>query len=93
MRLLRRRAITQGLFGGSRGWLLFGGLAWVGRWFRNLFGTPEPTLRYSGDVGAGDRFVLVHEADSPLQKKKQAKKDAKVAKKDAKAARKAARRS
>lgn len=89
--ILRRNAITKGVFGGSRGWLVMGGMVWVGRWFKNLFGTGEPTTRYVSAVGPGERLVFVHEPDSPLVQRKAAKRSAKAADRATKAAAAAAR--
>ena len=92
MAYLRRKAVLGGLFGGDRKWLVWGGLAWGGHWLRRIFGAGEPTVRYTGDVGPGQRVVLVHEPEGPLQQRKKAKKAAKAAKKQRKAAAAEARR-
>lgn len=84
MRMLRRRAITQGLFGGNSFWMAFGGLAWVFRWIGRLLGVSEPTPKYTQVIEAGDRFVMVHEAEGPLKQKKLAKREQKAAKRDVK---------
>lgn len=86
MRMLRRRAITQGLFGGNSFWMAFGGLAWVFRWVGRLLGVSEPTPKYTQVIEAGDRFVMVHEAEGPLKQKKLAKREQKTAKRDVKRA-------
>ncbi len=81
MAFLRRKAILAGVLGGNRKWLIWGGAAWVFHWIGRIFGGAEPTPKYTQEVGAGERLVVVHEPLSPLAIKKAAKKARKAAKK------------
>lgn len=88
MAFLRRKAIYAGLLGGNRKWMAWGGAAWVAHWIGNLFGEGEPQAKYTQEVGAGERIVVLHDPVSPLAAKKAVKADRKAAKKaDRKAAR------
>ena len=96
MAFARRKAIYSGVFGGNRRWLAIGGLAWMFHWIGRLFGVGDPSPVYTEQLDAGQRFVVVHEPDSPRVKRKRAKAAAKTERRDNKAARredKAARRS
>lgn len=86
MRFLRRKAVLAGVLGGNRKWLVWGGMAWVFHWLGQIFGGGEAKPRYTQQIGAGERVVVVHEPLSPLQKKKAAKKEIKQARKAAKKA-------
>ncbi|MGI9623199.1 MAG: hypothetical protein ACR2PK_10215, partial [Acidimicrobiales bacterium] len=82
----------SGIFGGSRKWLLIGGLAWVYHWLDRLITGGDPTPRYTRDLGAGERVFVIHEPVSPREVKMQAKKAAKEERRAAKDQRKAAKR-
>jgi hypothetical protein len=73
MAYLRRRAIMSGLLGGNRTWLLWGGLAWALHWLGRILGGGDATPRYTQELGAGERIVVVHESKSPRELKKAAK--------------------
>lgn len=88
MAFARRKAIYAGVLGGSRKWLVFGGAAWVFHWMGSLFGVGEAKPRYTQEVSAGERIVVVHEPLSPLAVKKARKK---AAREERKAAKKSAR--
>ncbi len=88
MAFLRRKAIFAGVLGGSRKWLAWGGAAWVFHWLGSLFGVGEAKPRYTEEVAAGERVVVIHEPLSPLGAKKATKK---AARQERKAAKKAAR--
>jgi hypothetical protein len=42
--LLRRKAVTKGLFGGNRGWMAVGAALWGPRLMRKLFGRNEEII-------------------------------------------------
>ena len=88
-RFMRRRAIYSGLFGGNRTWLAIGGLAWVMRWVRSLFGAGDPQTVYLEELKPGQRLVVSHpgsDRDRAKSARKQSKKADKASKKADKAA-------
>lgn len=87
MAFARRKAIYAGLLGGNKRWLTIGGAAWVAHWIGRIFGAGEPLPKYTQEIGAGERVVVLHEPLSPLAVKKAGKKAQKQARKQAKQAR------
>ncbi len=87
MIFLRRKAILAGVLGGSRRWLAWGGLAWVLHWLSRVFGGGSPTPRYTRELKAGERLVVVHEPESPAARKRAVKAARKQARKAARSAR------
>lgn len=87
MIFLRRRAILSGLFGNSRRWLMVGGAAWVLHWIGRLFSGPDPSPRYTRELKAGERVIVIHEPESPAARKRARKRAAKAARKAARSAR------
>lgn len=73
MRLLRRRAVTAGLLGGSRFWLVAGGAAWMAHWAGRVLGTSEPRPVYTEELGAGERIVIAHLPLTPRAEAKAAR--------------------
>lgn len=59
--LARRRAIIDGVFGGSRRWLLLGGLAWALQAYR-WASTRTPEVVYRTELAPGETLVLTREA-------------------------------
>lgn len=90
MIFLRRKAILAGVLGGNRKWLVWGGMAWVLHWLGQLFGAGDPKPKYTREIGAGERVIVLHEPLSPAQVKKAEKKAARAQRKAAKAERRAA---
>ncbi len=86
MAYARRKAIYAGILGGNRRWLTIGGAAWVAHWLGRIFGQGEPLPKYTQEIGAGERVVVVHEPLSPLAEKKAEKRARKQAAKAARAA-------
>lgn len=84
MAFLRRKAVFAGVLGGNRKWLVWGGAAWVFHWLGALFGAGEAKPRYTQEVPAGERVVVVHEALSAHGVKKAEKKAARAQRKAAK---------
>ena len=60
VRLIKRRALIKGVFGGDRTWLVLGSVVWIGGRIKALFGFGEPEPVYTEEVSSGDRVVLVH---------------------------------
>ena len=83
MAFARRKAIYAGLLGGNRRWLTIGGAAWVAHWIGRVLGAGEPLPKYTQEIGAGERIVIVHEPLSPLAMKKADKKAEKAARRAA----------
>jgi hypothetical protein len=61
IRIIKRKAILKGLFGGDRKWLALGGIVFVGGRIRSLLGFGDPQPVYIEDLAAGDRVVVAHE--------------------------------
>jgi hypothetical protein len=55
--MARRRAITEGVLGGNRRWLVLGGLAWALRAYRYA-STREPEVVYRAELRPGETLVL-----------------------------------
>jgi len=66
---VRRRALTKGLFGGSRPWLLLGIAAWT---FRGLQWAlrPEPKVVYRSRLDVGETIVLRNEPAPPTRRQR-----------------------
>lgn len=60
VRLIKRKGLISGLFGGNKGWLALGGTVWFFGKVRELigFGEPEPVLMR--ELKPGERLVLAH---------------------------------
>jgi hypothetical protein len=73
---LRRRALTKGVFGGSRPWLLLGIAAWTLRGLQWAL-RPSPTTVYRGKLEVGETIVITHDPAPPTrrQRRKQRKAD------------------
>ena len=59
--IARARAITDGVFGGSRKWLVLGGLAWAVRAFQ-WASAKETSVVYQAELKPGETLVLAREA-------------------------------
>ena len=60
----RRRALTDGLFGGSRRWIVLGGLAWALRAYQWAT-TKEEQVVYSAELRPGETLVLARQPEKP----------------------------
>lgn len=71
---LRRRALTRGVFGGSRPWLFLGIAAWTLRGLQWAL-RPSPTTVYRGKLEVGETIVITHDPAPPTrrQRRKQLK--------------------
>jgi hypothetical protein len=72
---LRRRALTKGLFGGSRVWLFLGIAAWSVRALKWAL-RPDPKTVYKGRLLVGETVVLTHEPAAPTRRKRRKAKKA-----------------
>lgn len=59
--MARRRAITEGVFGGNRRWLVLGGLAWALRAYQ-WASTRQPEVVYRAELQPGETLVLTRDA-------------------------------
>ncbi len=59
--MARRRAITDGVFGGNRKWLVLGGLAWALRAFQWASARDQEVV-YRAELQPGETLVLAREA-------------------------------
>ena len=60
---LRRQAIVRGLVGGSRGWLVLGGVAWGIRLLRRFASTRRLRTVLTEELRPGERLVITHLSD------------------------------
>jgi hypothetical protein len=67
--LARRHAIERGLLGGSRTWLLLGGLAWAIRAMRWAL-KPAPTTVFNERLDVGETLVITHEPARPSRRQR-----------------------
>lgn len=67
--MARRRAITDGVFGGSRKWLVLGGLAWALRAYQ-WASTREPEVVYRAELAPGETLVLARQSPPPTHRQK-----------------------
>lgn len=66
---VRRRALTKGLFGGSRPWLLLGIAAWTVRGLQWALRS-EPKIVYRSRLEVGETIVLRNEPPLPTRRKR-----------------------
>jgi hypothetical protein len=66
---VRRRALTKGLFGGSRPWLLLGIAAWTFRGIQWAL-RPEPKVVYRSRLDVGETIVLRNEPPTPTRRQR-----------------------
>lgn len=70
MRLIKRKGLTAGLFGGDSKWLAIGGLVWAAGKVRSGLGFGDPEPVYIEDLKPGQRLVIAH---SEPRKKRRSK--------------------
>jgi len=66
---LRRRAVTRGLFGGSRPWLLLGIAAWTVRGLQWAL-RPAPTTVYRRKLDVGESIIIRHDPAPPTRRQR-----------------------
>jgi len=66
---VRRRALTKGLFGGSRPWLILGIAAWTVRGLQWAL-RPEPKVVYRRKLEVGETILLSNEAPPPTRRQR-----------------------
>lgn len=57
---LRRQAIRRGVFGGSRAWLVFGGLAWGIRLLSRVASTRRLRTVLTEELHTGESVLISH---------------------------------
>lgn len=67
--MARRRAITDGVFGGSRKWLVLGGLAWALRAYQWAT-TREPEVVYRAELAPGETLILARQEPRPSRRQR-----------------------
>lgn len=60
VRLIKRKGLVSGLFGGSSGWLALGGTVWFFGKVREFLGFGEPETVLVKEIKSGERLVLAH---------------------------------
>lgn len=63
---LLRQAFRRGVLGGSRPWLVMGGVALGLRVLRKVTGS-EPEVVYSEELGPGESLVIAHQRDATMK--------------------------
>lgn len=71
--LLRRKFVTDGVFGGNRIWLLLGGVFVLASKVRELLGPRQPKPVYIEELQPGQRIVIAH-SEAVKKKKRKRKK-------------------
>jgi hypothetical protein len=65
----RRKAITEGLFGGNKRWLVLGSLAWGLRAYQYAT-TRDERVVYAAELKPGETLVLRRQAPKKQKKRK-----------------------
>ena len=65
----RRKAITEGVFGGNKRWLVLGSLAWALRAYQYA-AARESTVVYKAELRPGETLVLARQAPRTKGKQK-----------------------
>ena len=60
---VRRQAIRRGVMGGSRAWLILGGLAWGFRLLRRVASTRRLRAVLTEELRPGESLVITHLPD------------------------------
>ena len=66
LRFLLRQGFQRGVLGGSRRWLMLGGVALGVKVLRKLSGS-EPEVVYSEKLAPGESLVIAHERDATMK--------------------------
>lgn len=70
VRLIKRKGLLSGVFGGNRVWLALGGIVWAGGKVRRLFGFGDPAPVFAEEIKPGERFVVAHAEPSRRRRRK-----------------------
>jgi hypothetical protein len=70
--LVRRTAISKGLLGGSRGWMVLGGVFWVATFLRRTIGKNEVIV--ASEVLRPGEFVTIRTLAPPSRAQRKAAK-------------------
>ena len=62
LKLLLRQGFRRGVLGGSRPWMVVGGVALAVRVLRKVSGG-EPEVAYCEELGPGETLVIAHERE------------------------------
>lgn len=65
MAIIQRRALRDGLLGGNRKWLFWGGAAWLLHTLRNSLGEGQPRPVHVERLDPGERFIILHSPAPP----------------------------
>lgn len=72
--ILRRKFLTDGVFGANRTWLLLGGLFIAASKVKELLGPREPKPVFVEELEPGQRLVIAHSEGGSAKKKRKRKK-------------------
>ena len=70
IRLIKRKALLKGVFGGDRKWLFAGGVVFVGGKIKDLVGFGEPEPVYTEEVEPAQRLVVAHAPATSRRKRR-----------------------
>lgn len=70
IRLIKRKGVTAGLFGGDRKWLMLGGIVFIGGKLKALLGFGDPEPVYIEDLKPGERLVVAHPESTRRRKRR-----------------------
>jgi hypothetical protein len=65
MAIIQRRALRDGLLGGNRKWLFWGGVAWLLHNLHNSLGEGRPRPVLTQQLDPGERFIILHSPAPP----------------------------
>lgn len=68
-RMIKRKVLTKGLFGGDRKWLALGTVIYVFGRIRGVLGFGEPETVYVEELKSGERLVTAH-SEPPRRRKR-----------------------
>ena len=68
-RIIKRKVLAKGLFGGDRKWLALGGVIFVFGRIRSVLGFGEPEPVYIEELKPGERLVTAH-SERPRRRKR-----------------------
>ena len=68
-RLIKRKVLSKGLFGGDRKWLALGGVIFVFGRIRSVLGFGDPEPVYIEELKPGERLVTAH-SEPPRRRKR-----------------------
>lgn len=69
IRIIKRKGLMAGLFGGDRKWLVLGAIVFVGGRLKSLLGMGEPQPVFTEELKPGERLVIAANGSSKRRRK------------------------